>query len=970
MKPNVDLNRAFAILIEDGRTELKDYMNRLNAEHFWKNGKSKAEFNEDGTPRETKTKETSDYSNMSYNQVKQLADERGLLAGITGNPKKTVLIDLLTREDDRPVYGQEKPSGKGVTEKLKIKDMKEFPDDVLYIYLQSKSNSRESSDEAIMRGDSLQGRLSVNADGTAKNPSTVRADVESELEEKFPNLFDEIKAKDVTIYIDELVRQGYGKAVTGDEATTTRLSASEVIAEAKADSDISRILSMFKQDGKKVDARIFDLYFRNYAPKKTVRRNISWGNYVKRNIRLGFTDEDVDEAIDILETSIPEYFVPIMHPFKMMLKQLDAKKQEGEARYRVSLPRASEIIGRLDTKALKRREQIYEYWSDISGKFSDFTKAHDAFLGAMDKIDDEYSEELQSTFKKFKAVKVDDLNYVQRHDRIAIDDIDNIEQKSIMLLQGFLKEVGKYPDDKLLVTEENTDGETTTSPKGIKTIGGEKPKGTDADVKEKKTPEEIMQEMREAARQAEAIEDEEEALKDKINSLTKIKVDPLYAYAMEKGETEELKSGAIISKQLKEISRRLKTGMVIVDMGYLVPSLDRYIKDLEKMQSGNLDNTYLPVMKEIDESQDLKVHDRIANYIKLFNEFIEYGDDFERSSKGASSGLGQGAKKDKEGRTIREARSPRTTFGGAGAGKTHIKEIKDLNIATLFEKLTKAIVAFFIEPSRSRNKPSDEPLDFITKTGSRPIENISKETSATDSPFIQMLRMESEDFTLDLSELEDIRDFMRLLTSLNVGSKQNELIVKTTDLADTIDDIFEGELTEQVNVEFGHFLHNIFTDANLESKPFGLGTKSQTDKLAEKYDKNKMYPFETLFYHLMSNRTSSAYKDMKGADSIIQNIIQAETDLKITKSDEETLILQAHDEIRKMLGKPIYYGMSNVDNYNAVSEAIDYMNVKYKTDMTAMDIENIVKDFDSMSSLGTKYGIPQEGVYFLKANFR
>ena len=59
-----------------------------------------------------------------------------------------------------------------------------------------------------------------------------------------------------------------------------------------------------------------------------------------------------------------------------------------------------------------------------------------------------------------------------------------------------------------------------------------------------------------------------------------------------------------------------------------------------------------------------------------------------------------------------------------------------------------------------------------------------------------------------------------------------------------------------------------------------------------------------------------------------------------------------------------------VDNYSAVSEAIDYMNINYKTDMTAMDIENVVKDFDSMSSLGTKYGIPQEGVYFLKANFR
>ena len=149
--------------------------------------------------------------------------------------------------------------------------------------------------------------------------------------------------------------------------------------------------------------------------------------------------------------------------------------------------------------------------------------------------------------------------------------------------------------------------------------------------------------------------------------------------------------------------------------------------------------------------------------------------------------------------------------------------------------------------------------------------------------------MESRDFSLDISELQEIRDFMRLLTSLNVGSKQNELMVQTTKLADTIDDIFEGELTKLVNVEFGNFLHNIFTDANLDSKPFGLGgSKKSTNELAEEYESSKMYPFETLFYHLMSNRNTSTYKDMQGADPLIRNIIQAEVDLKITKSDEET----------------------------------------------------------------------------------
>ena len=112
------------------------------------------------------------------------------------------------------------------------------------------------------------------------------------------------------------------------------------------------------------------------------------------------------------------------------------------------------------------------------------------------------------------------------------------------------------------------------------------------------------------------------------------------------------------------------------------------------------------------------------------------------------------------------------------------------------------------------------------------------------------------------------------------------------------------------------------------------------------------------------------YKEMQGATQLIDRILTAENDLNITKSAEQRLVLKAHDEIRKMMGKPTYYGLSKVEDYNAVSEAINIMNSKYNVDITAMDVENIVKEFDSMTSIGTKYGIPQEGVYFLKANFR
>jgi hypothetical protein len=46
------------------------------------------------------------------------------------------------------------------------------------------------------------------------------------------------------------------------------------------------------------------------------------------------------------------------------------------------------------------------------------------------------------------------------------------------------------------------------------------------------------------------------------------------------------------------------------------------------------------------------------------------------------------------------------------------------------------------------------------------------------------------------------------------------------------------------------------------------------------------------------------------------------------------------------------------------------MKSNYNTDITAIEIESIVSEFDSMSNLSKKYGISTEGVYFLKATYR
>jgi len=91
---------------------------------------------------------------------------------------------------------------------------------------------------------------------------------------------------------------------------------------------------------------------------------------------------------------------------------------------------------------------------------------------------------------------------------------------------------------------------------------------------------------------------------------------------------------------------------------------------------------------------------------------------------------------------------------------------------------------------------------------------------------------------------------------------------------------------------------------------------------------------------------------------------------KIVKSQDEIILLEAHDEIRKMLDKPVYYTYGDVGDFTDVSNTIDILKSKFNVDVSALDIENIVKETDSMQNLGLKYGISSESVYFVKANFR
>ena len=117
-------------------------------------------------------------------------------------------------------------------------------------------------------------------------------------------------------------------------------------------------------------------------------------------------------------------------------------------------------------------------------------------------------------------------------------------------------------------------------------------------------------------------------------------------------------------------------------------------------------------------------------------------------------------------------------------------------------------------------------------------------------------------------------------------------------------------------------------------------------------------------------QSKGAGRKERGADTLVQRFFNAIDDMKLTRSIPELQILQAHDNIRKMLGKPVYFNTSKTDNFDHVTKAVEALDEKYKVNVSAFEIESIVNEIGSMSDIGKKHGIPADGVYFVKANFR
>ena len=103
-------------------------------------------------------------------------------------------------------------------------------------------------------------------------------------------------------------------------------------------------------------------------------------------------------------------------------------------------------------------------------------------------------------------------------------------------------------------------------------------------------------------------------------------------------------------------------------------------------------------------------------------------------------------------------------------------------------------------------------------------------------------------------------------------------------------------------------------------------------------------------------------------DSTLDSLL-SELD-RVAKSDLYSKLLQAHDSLRILKGKMLHYGKRDETNFDHVEDMLIKMQDEYDLDMSAGELVSIVNDIDSFSSISKNYGISQEHVYLIKANFR
>ena len=663
------------------------------------------------------------------------------------------------------------------------------------------------------------------------------------------------------------------------------------------------------------------------------------------------------------------------------------KTESTSSRFNVNINRVN-IIGDLDFKTLKNRREVYAFWKDKHGEYKDFKDAFSEFIKAADNLT--FKGDLKKIIDEIKSfkdeVESDDFNYIVPFKPMQLPSHRKMD-KHVVLFEKILSTNGLLPKVKEDFKNES-DGESIT-----------------VNVYDKEGGYQGVTEELASTSQTKGQLDSNEliVLGKKLGELESIEVDPIYyieytnkAFSKPtpvfEAEIERLKDLLLLETE----KYKAATGTNVED------DVLKYINTLSKLASIKEDKYYLPltttVMSKIiplennKRSNDKKIKSLIQ-FLKAFSKLYEPDD----LGSIAPSKTGIEPRRSKRGTDSKGLLRPLIANLGSVASESPTKTNRQLKkINKELKDLLKEISNFFIKPMYGSNLPYKESFGLDVDDLEKRIFRIIQSYDEDDDTVFTYMMSESKEMGYTKYRPRHIKELTDYLTEVytpkKIGSIYEllQLIKKGMKITTRISDLDRNDkITKRgINVEFGHTLYEILEQNNLLNRYYEYFSKSTNNKegrfpnskgkklkeLYDEHDSNQIYPLYEIIREIYSNRENLAQtiagKGKPIDKSIINEFVDIVDDIQNQQEDIKLKMLKAHDNIRKMEGKPVYYNTSSLTNFNHVNAAIDIMKNDYQVDVTAHEIISIVNEIDSFKEISMKHGVPKESVYFLKANFR
>tara|TARA_R110002020_G_scaffold52438_5_gene147351 strand:+ start:2867 stop:5845 length:2979 start_codon:yes stop_codon:yes gene_type:complete len=742
------------------------------------------------------------------------------------------------------------------------------------------------------------------------------------------------------------------------------------------------------------------------------------------NLRMEgrFNEEKLEDAKDLLTRSYAGKQAEQVKPLLQLIDKKLTGVEFGETEDLKLDIDTDKFVGTLDLKKVSRRNAIYSYWRKTNMDFKEVKISIKNFQEQLNDVVQNFSEEMDRDIK-ILTNKIINFDVEYQGDKDALNYIVKVGAKSIKRLDKndrYVKafaNLGKFTKESVREKEglsertrmqssrniaqqqfrDKKSNETRTNRKagdyGLRAdaapeggqsefdedLQSDKARQLAAKYSDKGDFAGLMQEITfddATGRGMTGLIDGLDEFGRESSELVNTDVDPLFGYAF-LTDKDVFKNLALFEDELEKLKTKLQT---LSNMGKTVnldvdydDGINDYLEELQELVISDKKEFYLPISPELNKLVDSVNYEKMSSrveyiqeFLQLISQIIEFGEKSEQSGAGGSANVG--GKKSGASYNVEDLSRQNT--------KNLFKEIAESKDA--FDEMLNNIISYYVVPTETSYRPFNSKIQ-ITNTRLNAI--LSKAKSA-EEPYFHLLSLyirgvDSLFPSGNFKVLDNITELLKFITTASRFTDREKLENRLENLRKELRNIydysFDDIIEEELNAYYYGTLKRTLNKKQLDNLEL-FGKKSKV--IHENVSKNvRIYPLHALIQIVRDNQKAIEDKveEIDGFDGDV--IKDFEKQMKkfsatIVKSDTEIQLLEAHDNIRKMLNKPVYYKYGNIDDFANVSTTIDILKSTFNVDVTALDIENIVKETDSMENLGLKYGISSEGVYFVKANFR